>query len=96
MLRILTTALVGALLSLPSLAQTVCGERGDFLRHLSGSYHERPAAISLVSDGAVLEVLTSEKGSWTIIVTRPDGTSCVVAAGEAWENLPKLAAGPGA
>jgi hypothetical protein len=52
--------------------------------------------MGLVSNGAVLEVLTSDKGSWTIIVTRPDGTSCVVAAGEAWENLPKLVAGPDA
>jgi hypothetical protein len=96
MLRILTAAVVGALISLPTLAQTVCGERGDFLGHLSNSYHERPVAMGLVSNGALLEVLASDKGSWTIIVTRPDGTSCVVAAGEAWEDLPRLVSGPAA
>jgi len=86
--------LLGGLIALPASAQTVCGERNDFLSHLSRQYHEAPAAMGLVSNGALLEILTSKKGSWTVIVTRPDGTSCVVAAGESWEELPKLAAGP--
>ena len=38
--------------------------------------------------------LTSTKGSWTILVTTADGTTCMVATGENWETLPKLAMGP--
>ncbi len=94
MLRSLTAALLSAFVVLPAAAQTVCGERNDFLSHLKRQYHEAPAAMGLVSNGALLEVLTSKTGSWTVIVTRPDGTSCVVAAGESWEELPKLVAGP--
>ena len=43
--------------------------------------------MGLVSNGSILEVLASKDGSWTISVTRPDGMSCVVAAGEAWEDM---------
>jgi hypothetical protein len=53
--------------------------------------------LPLSRNGNVLEVLKSDKaGTWTIIVTRPNGMSCVVASGEAWEELPKLALGPAA
>jgi hypothetical protein len=41
----------------------------------------------------VFEVLASPSGSFTIILTQPNGLSCVMAAGENWENLPKRLAG---
>jgi hypothetical protein len=94
MLRIIAAVLIATSLALPASAQSVCGERGKFLEHLGSNYQEGPVAMGLVSNGSVLEVLTSEKGSWTIIVTQPDGKSCVVAAGESWENVPLLVAGP--
>lgn len=94
MLRIIAAVLVATSLALPASAQSVCGERGKFLEHLGSNYQEGPVAMGLVSDGSVLEVLTSKKGSWTIIVTQPDGKSCVVAAGESWEDVPLLVAGP--
>ncbi len=94
MFRALATAAILAGLSLPASAQTVCGERDKFLTHLSSSYSEAPAAVGLISTGAILEVLTSTNGSWTIIVTRPNGVSCVMASGEAWQDVPKIALGP--
>lgn len=96
MFRITLTMLVGLALSLPATAQTVCGKRGEFLQRLSRNYDEAPVAVGLVSNGNVIEVLVSESGSWTIILTRPDGVSCVVAAGEAWQDLPELVSGPAA
>ena len=94
MSRTIATALIAAFLASPAMAQSVCGDRGDFLSHLSHNYAEAPVAMGLVSNGTILEVLVSKNGSWTVIVTRPDGTSCLLAAGEAWEELPTLAAGP--
>lgn len=96
MLRILIAAAVATSLSLSAAAQTVCGERGEFIDHLSRNYDEAPVAMGLVSNGSVLEVLASDKGTWTVIVTRPDGMTCVVATGEAWEGIPTLTAGAGA
>ena len=77
-------------------AQTVCGERTKFLEHLGKSYAESPVAMGLASNGSILEVLASEKGTWTIIITMPNGVSCVVASGEAWEEVSKVALGPAA
>ncbi len=96
MLKVITATLVATALALPAMAQTVCGDRAKFLNHLSRSYSEAPQAMGLISNGAILEVLVSKDGSWTIIVTRPNGLSCIMAAGEAWENLPILTAGPAA
>jgi len=79
----------------PAMAQTVCSDRAKFLDHLARGYQEAPAAMGLASNGAVLEVLTSESGTWTIILTMPTGTSCVVASGEAWEKVEKIAMVPG-
>lgn len=80
----------------PAAAQTICGERGDFLTQLSKRHGETPSSIGLSSSGQVLEVLTSKEGTWTILMTSPQGKTCLVAAGEAWENLPKVAMGPAA
>ena len=35
----------------------------------------------------VVEIFTSASGSWTIVVTRPDGQTCLVASGQAWEDI---------
>ena len=74
-----------------------CSTRTNVLDHLSHKYSERPVAVGLAENGGVIEVLTSSAGgTWTIIITMPDGTSCMVAAGEDWEQLPKIVAkGPG-
>jgi hypothetical protein len=96
MLRITAAALVATCLALPASAQSVCGERDKFIDHLGSNYQEGPVAMGLVSNGSVLEVLASKGGSWTIIVTHPDGNACVVATGESWEDLPTLVAGPSA
>ena len=53
-----------------------------------------------VTTGAVLKTvsLSSEKNkSWTMIITMPDGNSCLMAAGENWETIKTVAKlGPGA
>jgi hypothetical protein len=38
------------------------------------------------------EVLSSKSGtSWTIIITMPNGPTCMVAAGKNWEKIPHIA-----
>ena len=74
-----------AAFSLPAAAQqqAACAKRGDVLKHLSAKYTEAPVAIGLANNGGVVEVLSSKKGnSWTIIITMPNGPTCMVAAGE--------------
>ena len=76
-------------------AQSVCTTRTEVTKQLDSRYSEAPVAIGLAGSGGVIEVFATSDGStWTIIITMPDGTSCMMAAGEAWENLPALLRGP--
>lgn len=70
----------------PASAQE-CGPRDIFKNKLADTYSEHPIAMGLTNKGTVLEVFTSEKGSWTFLITMPNGMSCVVATGSAWEML---------
>lgn len=64
-----------------------CAPRADFLAHLSDNYAEAPVAMGLAANGNLLEILVSPRGTWTIIITGPNGIACGVATGENWENV---------
>ena len=82
------------MLSSPAAAQNSCGPREAVLELLTGQYDEATVAIGLATTGGVIEVLASDDGrTWTIMMTSPDGTSCVVASGEAWIDVIRAAKG---
>jgi len=62
-----------------------CGARASILGQLAERYHEAPANMMLANSGGIVEILTSETGSWTIVLTHPNGISCLLRAGEHWE-----------
>ena len=69
-------------------------QRGDLVRILTDRYAELPTGRGLTADGQMLEVLSTEDGAtWTIILTRPDGSSRVISAGQAWMPV-TVALGP--
>ncbi len=76
------TAILGALLigwsafSPSAQAQALCGERRAVVANLEKTYSEAPVSIGLASNGAVIEVLASPSGSFTIILTQPNCLSC--------------------
>ncbi len=81
----LLAALFGAI---PIVAHAApCGERTDVLTYLSTKFEESPIAMGLTSDGKVLEVLASEAGSWSIIVTMPTGVTCALSFEGSWSKL---------
>jgi hypothetical protein len=70
-----------------------CGPHTDVVKALGDKFHETQSAMALTSAGTLLEVLTADDGAtWTIIVSRPDGLSCVVAAGQNWQEKSNQAA----
>ncbi len=89
----MAAALFVATASLPAAAQQQrCTKRPEIVRHLAMKFSETPIAIGLSGSGGIIEVLSSEKGgSWTIIITMPDGTSCLIAAGQDWEQITTVA-----
>ena len=71
----------------------ICSTRANVLKHLSRKYSETPVGLGVAENGGVIELLTSAEGdTWTIIITMPDGRSCMIAAGEGWEQVPRIAA----
>ena len=72
-------------------SKSSCESRETVLKFLSSTYAEAPVAMGVSKDGGLVEILTSGPGStFTIIVTMPDGLTCMVAAGDSWENLAPL------
>ncbi|RMH67756.1 MAG: hypothetical protein D6685_03105 [Bacteroidetes bacterium] len=85
----LVPLLVIALAPAPSAAQVAtCDQRQTVLGLLAQKYHEAPVASGITSTGGLIEVLATDDGeTWTIIVSSPDGTSCLIAAGEGWRAI---------
>lgn len=76
-----------------------CGPRGAIVDQLGSRYQETRRAVGIASNNAVLEIFASDdSGSFTILVTLPDGQSCLLASGESFEALsePLPTAGKGA
>ena len=68
-------------------APAICTARDGLLSQLESKYGEVPVAIG-VADGALIELLTAKDGvTWTIILTSPQGLSCLIASGEGWRPL---------
>ncbi len=86
-----TTAFgLGIVFGNPAWGQATCVQRSEALAHLDKKYGEVQVAIGVTNKGGLVEVLTSADGAtWTIIVTTPDGTSCLVASGEGWRTKPR-------
>ena len=84
------TVILSSLIALmPSFAIAApCAERAKFLAYFSDKYDEAPVSMGLMADGRIIEVLASEQGSWTIIVTKATGESCGLASGNAWMKSP--------
>jgi len=72
----------------PANGQALCGDRDDIISRLESGYKESATGFGLAGNGGVVELYTSKKGSWTLLMTQPNGMSCLIAAGENWESLP--------
>ncbi len=88
--RLIFAALFFAMAT-PSIAeaQSVCAERENMITKLKKKYGETERGMGLSGTEAVIEIWSSEKtGTWTIVMTRPNGITCVMAAGESWMEIP--------
>jgi hypothetical protein len=67
----------------------VCDKRQVMLQTLEHDYGEVEIGFGVTVDGALIELATAKNGStWTLMRTQPNGTTCLVAAGEKWAPRP--------
>jgi len=70
---------------------SVCLPHDDAVAKLKKSYGEEKIGLGLGQRGAsVVELFVSETGTWTVLVTRTNGMSCVAASGDNWSSSPIL------
>ena len=79
----------------PPTMRLPCHDYDKMAAHLAVKYSEKPVAFGMQSNGNLLQVFASkDTGSWTILSVSPKGTSCILAAGKSWEDLPPLSDDP--
>jgi hypothetical protein len=69
-------------------AQSVCGDRAEIIKVLGNKYQEMPKAFGIAGQRSLVELFTSTTGSWTMLMTQPQGVTCILATGQSWEELP--------
>lgn len=82
----------------PAVAQSQrnCGPRDAVVTKLAQGYGETRQSVGIGSNNAMVEVFASdETGSWTILVTMPNGLSCLVASGQSFEEVAEALPGKG-
>jgi hypothetical protein len=75
-------AVAGALLAGPALAQPACNVSARAYAALTEQHGESRRFVG-ISGVVIAELWASEDGGWTLLVTKLDGTSCLVASGDA-------------
>ncbi len=86
--RIVTAALVFGTLALapPVQAQVLCAERSVITDRLETRFHETYQGAGLQGTTSLVEIWSSEEtGTWTMLLSRANGTSCVIASGQNWQ-----------
>lgn len=70
-------------------AEQRCATRDGAVAQLAKKYSEKVVGRGLFKGGKTMaELFVSTSGSWTVVVTNTEGTSCIVASGESWFDVP--------
>jgi hypothetical protein len=85
----------GVLATAPAAAQTRCAVRADIVKQLDKGFTETRAGWGLTNQGRLLELYRAKDGAtWTLLLTHPNGTSCLIGAGESWIDAIEAVKGP--
>lgn len=86
----------GAALAPPVQAQNArCLPRDVLVQTLETKYSESLTGGGLQSAQQLVEIWSSQSGSFTVFVTRADGFACIMATGQAWQTQPIAGDKPG-
>jgi len=73
----------------------VCASYEAISKQLEKKYTEVPVGRGLVDGNKLMQLFASADGAtWTVVVVRADGVSCIAAAGEHWQDVAPKALGP--
>ncbi len=76
-------------------AEQFCAPRDGALVQLEKQFEEKVLGRGLAVNGKrMIELFVSEKGSWTVLISDPNGSSCVLTSGENWQGTTVLVGDP--
>jgi hypothetical protein len=74
--------ILAALFGGPAFAAQQCGPRDQVLAGLEARWSETRQMAGMSSAGSVVEIFANPaSGSWTLLATSSDGTTCLAASG---------------
>ena len=85
--KLLLACVVLAVFAPTASAQMACAKRAELIKLLDDKYKEAQSGYGTVGEKSVIEVYKSEKGTFTILSSYPNGVSCIIAAGQNWEGV---------
>ena len=68
------------------IAEVLCDLTPRLENRLKTQMNSARQAVGLRGPEQVMEVWTTPRGDWTMVVTYATGKSCIVAMGEAWQG----------
>ena len=80
--------MAGTTVSAEAQERMNCNTREYMADALTTEYAEQPAGLGVTNDGTVVELWQGGGGSsWTLLLSMPNGNSCIVGAGNDWIQL---------
>ena len=67
-------------------AMLPCGDTKELLKVLSEKYGEAPIGIGINTQGEMTTLFVSKSGTYTFVISSPNGQSCVASGGTDWET----------
>lgn len=87
--NLLLALLFALLLPFPAPVQALpdvpCADRAQVVNALRQQFREQLTGYGLSEAGVLFEIYAATDGGWSLIITSPDGKSCLVASGNHWE-----------
>lgn len=94
-LVLLAVAVVALVVTARPASGQSCNLRGQVLDHLAMKYGEIPTATGVTEGGGLIELLVDPvDDTWTLILSMPNGQSCILAMGEGWRPVSDSDEGP--
>ncbi len=79
-----------ALLATPAMsnpiAEVICAPADQMRDRITQQFGETLTGRGLRDPDSVVEIWSSDRGTWTLVISYTDGRRCIVAMGEAWDQ----------
>lgn len=76
----------GAQMAPPALIPVLCGSHAAIVDGLKGG-GEVVVAMGVDAANRLVEVFGGQSGSWTLVLTKAGGQSCIYTVGDGWQQI---------